>query len=427
MVQGAPVNVLDFGADPTGVADNVAAFNAAQASLQPLGGTVYIPPGTYKMSSTFTVGASISLLGANLGDAYFEPYTYAASKLVFSGSSTGVIIYHNWTSVKNIAILAIAKIGSFNGLEIQWRGYVENVTVAGFSGDGCNIVATGPSRNANLWRVSNSKFNDNGGNGFYVQGGDSNAGIGSGISCERNNGWGIWDSSFLGNTYIGCHVAGNLGGAYKSDGASAANIFLGCYSEGDGTPKSFIAAPALVIGGLHGAGFTTTSTGAITGTRYGKFTGNGLSSSVLDTALIENLTTLAGDANNGDILSSSYGTSGTWRLKFLDAASGNVQFDNDNVTRCYVITGPNTAAKFGRSITVPAAFVPTGGLFLGDGGESTTRQVTSRTSIPTTGTWAQGDVVFNISAASGQPAGWMCTVSGTLPTTGTFKAMANLA
>ena len=33
----------------------------------------------------------------------------------------------------------------------------------------------------------------------------------------------------------------------------------------------------------------------------------------------------------------------------------------------------------------------------------------------------------NISAASGQPAGWMCTVSGTLPTTGTFKAMANLA
>ena len=29
MITGAPINVLDFGADPTGVADSLPAFNAA--------------------------------------------------------------------------------------------------------------------------------------------------------------------------------------------------------------------------------------------------------------------------------------------------------------------------------------------------------------------------------------------------------------
>ena len=33
MIEGAPVNVLDFGADPTGVVDSLPAFQAAQASF----------------------------------------------------------------------------------------------------------------------------------------------------------------------------------------------------------------------------------------------------------------------------------------------------------------------------------------------------------------------------------------------------------
>ena len=38
MIDGAAYNVLDFGADPTGVASSVAAFNAALGN----GGTVYV-------------------------------------------------------------------------------------------------------------------------------------------------------------------------------------------------------------------------------------------------------------------------------------------------------------------------------------------------------------------------------------------------
>lgn len=48
MIDGAASNVLDFGADPTGVASSVSAFNSA---LNNGGGIVYVPTGTYKLNS----------------------------------------------------------------------------------------------------------------------------------------------------------------------------------------------------------------------------------------------------------------------------------------------------------------------------------------------------------------------------------------
>ena len=50
MIEGSPVSVLDYGADPTGVADSTAAINAAIAS----GKSVYFPRGTY-----LTVGGHV--------------------------------------------------------------------------------------------------------------------------------------------------------------------------------------------------------------------------------------------------------------------------------------------------------------------------------------------------------------------------------
>lgn len=49
--------------------------------------------------------------------------------------------------------------------------------------------------------------------------------------------------------------------------------------------------------------------------------------------------------------------------------------------------------------------------------------ITFGASTPTTGTWAQGDVCFNTSAAVGTPAGWSCITAGT---PGTWRAWANL-
>ena len=64
MIQGAAYNVLDFGADSTGVSSSAAAFNLAVAN----GGTVYVPPGTYKLDSkvTLSVNNTTLFLAANV-------------------------------------------------------------------------------------------------------------------------------------------------------------------------------------------------------------------------------------------------------------------------------------------------------------------------------------------------------------------------
>ena len=45
MINQAPANVLDYGADKTGVADSTAAFQAAISTGQ----AIYAPAGTYKI------------------------------------------------------------------------------------------------------------------------------------------------------------------------------------------------------------------------------------------------------------------------------------------------------------------------------------------------------------------------------------------
>lgn len=66
MIQGAPVSVIDKGADATGVADSTSAITAAFADVV-AGGTVYFPPGIYKVTSAisqaFNNGAVVNIIG----------------------------------------------------------------------------------------------------------------------------------------------------------------------------------------------------------------------------------------------------------------------------------------------------------------------------------------------------------------------------
>lgn len=63
MIEGAPVNVLDFGADPTGVADSTAAFQAAYAA----GYRIYVPEGTYSVTQLVAPNKITILEGASGG------------------------------------------------------------------------------------------------------------------------------------------------------------------------------------------------------------------------------------------------------------------------------------------------------------------------------------------------------------------------
>ena len=52
MITGAPANVLDFGADPTGVANSQPAI---QAAINSGAVEIIIPSGTYRLNSGLTV------------------------------------------------------------------------------------------------------------------------------------------------------------------------------------------------------------------------------------------------------------------------------------------------------------------------------------------------------------------------------------
>lgn len=62
MIDGATANILDFGADPTGVSDSSAAIQAAIDSLSN-GGVVYMPEGDYLIESSILTKSSIVMQG----------------------------------------------------------------------------------------------------------------------------------------------------------------------------------------------------------------------------------------------------------------------------------------------------------------------------------------------------------------------------
>jgi hypothetical protein len=92
MIQGAAYNVLDFGADPTGVASSVAAFNAAVAN----GGSVYVPSGTYKLNG------KVSLLADNTTLFLAADVTLYVSNVPAIQNPTGNQIY---VAANNCAII----------------------------------------------------------------------------------------------------------------------------------------------------------------------------------------------------------------------------------------------------------------------------------------------------------------------------------
>ncbi len=144
-----------------------------------------------------------------------------------------------------------------SGILMRCTVHLENSLIRNFGSHGIEIVATATSSvasrkgNANNWSINNTHVDGCGNHGLYIEGADTNAGYSLGFSGVSNGGYGLYDSSFLGNTHIGAHVANNEQGAYFSDGENAHSVFIGCYTEQP--QRSHIRHPAMVIGGLFGA------------------------------------------------------------------------------------------------------------------------------------------------------------------------------
>jgi hypothetical protein len=83
MIKGAPVNVLDYGADPTGVADSTAAIQLAVNT----GKTVWIPNGTYSVTTLVLTQRYPHIVGESMVGTVLKART-ATTKLIDAYETT---------------------------------------------------------------------------------------------------------------------------------------------------------------------------------------------------------------------------------------------------------------------------------------------------------------------------------------------------
>ncbi|MGF1509283.1 MAG: hypothetical protein ACFB9M_07240 [Myxococcota bacterium] len=169
------------------------------------------------------------------------------------------------------------------GIFLEARASIEDVHVQRFT-QGIRISAGAKRRrsvadtgypmnagtNANSWYLERVSINQSRHSGLYVDGPDSNAGLGVLVDSSSNcldadkygeAGWepcaNFYLSSFLGDTLVQPHSAhskdrrGNLHFQYYSDNPNSRNVLLGAYAENaKGNGPSHASKNDLVVGGL---------------------------------------------------------------------------------------------------------------------------------------------------------------------------------
>ena len=174
MIAGAPANVLDYGADSTGVADSSAAFTAAFVASN----NVYVPTGSFKLASVITIPPYGQICGAGINN----------TTITASGDNVAFVL-QIWSQLRQLKILKsgahtknLVEVGSAT-LDAG-RAVISDVWVQGAGGDGIQLIY------GNLGTLQNIVSILNGLNGirFLAGNGDLNAWTTQGYIDVRGNG-----------------------------------------------------------------------------------------------------------------------------------------------------------------------------------------------------------------------------------------------
>jgi hypothetical protein len=139
MITGSPVNILDFGADPTGVADSGAAFqNAINAITDD--NVLIVPSGTYKITSQLTLGGNndcARIYGIGEPTLQFSTLNNSTDCFVVTGYN------YRQIELRNL-VLDFDQVGR-DGLVLQQGNFpiIDNVTIKNSYRDGFAIVCDG--------------------------------------------------------------------------------------------------------------------------------------------------------------------------------------------------------------------------------------------------------------------------------------------
>jgi len=272
MFNSNTVNVKWFGAkadwDGSTGSNNLPAFEDAIRAADSAGvRTVYAPSGDYYLDNTLGIRKDVQLVG----DGGYR--IDAKTTLHFPANTTGVYVVNrnisggddtNGSELRRIALNCTSKDTSGHGVHATSPTSMIGLFIKGFAEHGVFQDGTGDGA-VNQWYAKRVRTVDNGKSGFFLEGSNANAGTGINIDAVQNGSYGIYDSSFLGNTFVGCQTSANgdgtTGGAYKADDPNAHTIFLGCYAEGNQN-EIFLEQRSMLLGGeinanvnLNGRGY----------------------------------------------------------------------------------------------------------------------------------------------------------------------------
>jgi hypothetical protein len=262
MIDGAAVNVIDYGADPTGVADSTTAIQTA-INQAPAQGTIIFAPGTYLISQTITLKDNIVIDGGGAVIKAKDATNF--EQMLLASSNSYVQIQNIWLNAN--------KAGRSSGQNIRFMGLVfdsctdctaSNVFVENTRGynsiPAVGIAISGVSIRCKIENCTAENCGDSGTNtsdGFFMSG-ESNLNIGSlavnctdtGFVIESSNCSGIvgciarscnagaaitnavnddkygnfitgvsildWNSSVTGGIQIGCPLSTSTGSLYDT-------------------------------------------------------------------------------------------------------------------------------------------------------------------------------------------------------------------
>lgn len=214
LINGAPANVLDFGAVGDGVADDMAAI---QAAVDSGAASVYAPAGVYAISGKITVPGGVTIFG----DGYRQ-YSSDGTQFVRSGASTEPIFAGNgmawglknlFCSSANAHTTGIVCVGGTIGDVLVTQAYFENVYIYGNwdSVNNCGLYVYGANINSPVYynRFSNLVIEHCGTGILLSVEANGNLFVNNITkSCRRH----VWlESGALENTFVGHGFFGSSG------------------------------------------------------------------------------------------------------------------------------------------------------------------------------------------------------------------------
>ncbi len=217
----------------------------------------------------------------------------------------------------------------------------------------------------------------------------------------------------VGDAYVSGGEVG-YGGSYSTRDINSRSVFLGSYAEeGQGAP--YFVNRTEVLGGLLPDGVI----GGFYRVSGGSFQ-NGLSVEEPQS----NIAVLLGNTSNKSALRMSgpgqdiFGTQLKWFDEIGDGGSW-VFVDGNGHDRVFGFTTDVSGFTFGRASAV--AGVPfTDSMWIGGFGNNA-RCHKGGTAAPTSGEWAQGDIIYNREPSPGGKLGWVCTTGGVAGVDAVFK------